>query len=114
MITHSDSLLVNAIKNQKNIIVDAVRPIDNILPQLLKLLQKNKYRIFVIFHMTDINTLSNRIHKRGENLYERYNYYRAFNMNTLPSVIQKLNESLENYLKPLERERIISSIEYVD
>lgn len=110
MINHSDSLLVKAIKLQKNIIYDTFRPIDKKLPQYLKMLQKNNYRIYVIFHMTDINILSNRIHKRGENLYEKYNYYRAFNMNELSSVIEKLNESLENFLKPLEDKGIISGI----
>lgn len=110
MIDHSDALLVKAIKGKKNIIYDTIRPIDKKLPNYLNMLQKNNYRIYIIYHMADINTLSKRIHKRGENLYEKYNYYRAFNMNTLPSVIEKLNESLDNYLIPLQNKGIITDI----
>lgn len=113
MITHSDALLVKAIKSKKNIIFDTIRPLDKKLPQFLNMLHNNNYRTYIIFHMTDIDTLSRRIHKRGENLYEKHNYYRAFNMETLPSVIQKLMESLENYLKPLEREGKITGILYI-
>jgi hypothetical protein len=84
-----------------------------ILKDFTNKLIKNNYKIVVIFHMSDIKTLQERILKRGENLYAQQGYYRAYNMKKLPSVINNLYINLEEYIKPLQNKGIITDIIYI-
>ena len=113
MITHTMSIFSRAIDGHKHIIFDTTSPINFILKDFTNKLIKNNYKIVVIFHMSDIDTLEKRILKRGENLYHKEEYYRAFNMKKLPNVINKLEINLEEYIKPLQNKGIISDIIYI-
>jgi adenylate kinase family enzyme len=114
MISHTMSVFSRAIDGHKHIIFDTTSPINFIIDSFKNKLIKNKYTIVVIFHRADIKTLQERILKRGENLYAQQGYYRAYNMKELPNVIKKLEINLEEYIKPLYDEQIISNIKYIN
>lgn len=113
MLLHTMSLFSRAIDGHKHIIFDTTSPINFIINGFINKLIKNKYKIIIIFHRADIKTLEKRISNRGEQLYVKEGYYRAYNMKELPNVINKLEMNLEEYIKPLQNKGIISDIIYI-
>ena len=107
---HVESVISHAIRQQKNIIYETIRPINNIIKKYKDMLHKNKYKIIVIFHMADGNTLKQRILERGEKLYQGDpSYYRAFNMPELPYVIENLMLHKEKNIIPAYKDGTINT-----
>lgn len=80
-----------------NIIIESTKPVTGILNDLHKLLTSNNYRIVILYHVTPIDILIQRIQDRGEILYGQLEnpYYRTYPLHEIPEVV----ENLRNYVK---------------
>lgn len=104
-------VVTEGIKQGAHIIMETVRPINNIIIQYGKVLNKNNYKIVVIYYKSPpVNVLESRIIERGEELYRTQQYYRAFQLNTLQNVIDKLEKNLKEYIVPLVLENKIHTV----
>jgi hypothetical protein len=101
-------VITEGIKQGAHIIMETTKPINTTLSMYGNMLQRNNYKIAVIYHKSPpINVLVSRILERGEELYRTQQYYRAFPLNTLNTVIDKLKENLTTYILPLVLENKI-------
>jgi hypothetical protein len=102
IIRHMNGIVSQAIKLKKNVIFESTKPVNGILKDFYPMLIANNYRIIVIYHIVSPDTLIERIHMRGEELYSRSvnPYYRVYNPENIPDVITKLQENMNTFILP--------------
>lgn len=104
-------VVMEGIQQGAHIIMETVNPINPIIAQYGKRLRNNGYKIAVIYHKSPpVNVLRSRILERGEELYRTHQYYRAFQLNTLNNVINKLKQNLTTYIIPEVLENKINTL----
>lgn len=104
-------VVTEGIKQGVHIIMETVNPINHIITQYGNKLRNNGYKIAVIYHKSPpVNILQSRILERGEELYRTQQYYRAFPLNTLNNVINKLKQNLTEYIVPMVLENKINTV----
>jgi 2-phosphoglycerate kinase len=98
---HMNTLFAESIRNSVNIIIELTSKYDKVIMPHYNNLRKHGYKIVVIYPVVQLNTLKTRIMSRGEDYYKQpQSYYRTFNLNTLPSTIQTVQDEIVQHILP--------------
>jgi hypothetical protein len=111
---HMNGIVSKAIKSSKHILMESTVPIEWVFKSFGSMLEKYKYKVVVIYHMAAIPVLIERIQRRGEMLYTlQHPYYRTYDPTALPSVIEKLDVNLNEFILPMYRIGKINNLLFV-